>query len=182
MGRLLASSLAGEIVDPDWSPLDTAEAPEYVPLVWRGWHVGLRLVEAFRTLARMPTGAPGGHKTMWPLYQYEVREYYAALIGADSEIAADVQGARNRVRLQASAEDIQRMETALSWPAHFLGANRLLCIVVNEVAFFRARGFDLDRIARKTKPRCSTNLLRHRNQLGLDQIAEGLRREEAPVF
>jgi hypothetical protein len=182
MGRLLRSSLIGEILDPDWSPLDTAEAPEYVPLVWYGWHVGQRLVEAFRTLARMPTPSPGGHKTIWPLYQYDVREYYAALIGADSDIVADVQGARNRVRLAASAEDIHRMEIALAWPGHFLGLERLLCVVVNEVAYFRSRGFDLDRIARKSKPKCSTNLLRHRNQRGLDLIAEGLRREELPVF
>jgi hypothetical protein len=182
MARLLASSVAGQIIDPDWSPLDTAEAPEYVPIAWHGWHVGVRLVEAFRILARMPQQAPSGHKTIWPLYQYDVREYYAALVGASGEIAEDLQADRNRVRLQAGAADIQRMETALAWPAHFLGMDRLLCVVVNEVAFFRARGFDLDRIAHKTKPRCSTNLLRHRNQHGLDLIAEGLRREQIPVF
>jgi hypothetical protein len=44
MARLLASSLAGQIIDPDWSPLDTAEAPEYVPVAWYGWHVGVRLI------------------------------------------------------------------------------------------------------------------------------------------
>jgi len=38
----------------DWLPLGGPPAPEAIPICWSGPHVGKRLIEAFRTLARMP--------------------------------------------------------------------------------------------------------------------------------
>jgi hypothetical protein len=183
MARLLGAR-PGEIIDESWSPLDSTEAPDYVPTVWAGFHVGLRLVEAFRTLSRMPAErGPGGHKTLWPAYRAEWNEYFAAMVGETQELIASLQASRNRVRLQASAEDIQRMEVALAWPARYLGGHdRLLCIIVNEVAYYRAKGLDLEAIVHKMRPRSSQNTLRHRNQTGLDRIALGLRVEEVPIF
>jgi hypothetical protein len=182
MARLLGKP--GEIIDYDWSPLDSAEAPEYVPTSWQGWHVGVRLVEAFHTLTLMPSeGGPMMGQSAWPLYRYEVSEYFAALVGAEETVVADLQLDRNRTRLRAEAAEIKRMEIALGWPAHYLGGHdRLLCVIVNHVAYFRARGFDLEKITRKIRPRTSTKVLRHRNQLGLDIIARGLRDDEIAVF
>jgi hypothetical protein len=182
MARLLGKP--GEIIDQDWSPLDSAEAPVYVPTSWQGWHVGVRLVEAFHTLTLMPSeGGPVMGQSAWPLYRYEVSEYFAALVGAEETVVADLQLDRNRTRLRAEASEIKRMEIALGWPAHYLGGHdRLLCVIVNHVAYFRARGFDLEKITRKIRPRTSTKVLRHRNQSGLDIIARGLRDDEIAVF
>ena len=41
--------------DERWNPLEHVTAPEYVPPTWDGVHVGVRLVEAFKTLSKMPT-------------------------------------------------------------------------------------------------------------------------------
>jgi len=72
MGRAEIAKIAAPF--NDWHPLDDGPAPEYVPpSEWNGPHVGVRLCDAFKTLAMMPNRgastklAPG----FWPEYHYE---------------------------------------------------------------------------------------------------------------
>jgi hypothetical protein len=166
----------------NWHPLDGVPAPEYIPPDWDGPHVGRRLIEAFKTLARLPDTGPGGCRTAWPLYQYEVREYFAALAngGLGTDVADELQRDRNRARVPASAEEIMRMECAIAWPARYLAGRAMLSFMVQEVARRRAQEWPLGDIARKL--RRGPRYLRRCNRVGLDHIAAGLRADGVAVF
>jgi len=165
--------------DERWNPLEHVTAPEYVPPTWDGVHVGVRLVEAFKTLSKMPTPGLSTKSGIWPEYRHEWADLLARADG-DPEIAlADALG-RNRARLLPSRVDVGRMEIALIWPARYLGGRPLICRLVQRVAMLRAREYDLDRIARKL--RAGSAQVRRRNRDGLDAIAAGLRRDGVPVF
>jgi hypothetical protein len=59
----------------DWHPLDGVSAPEYVPECWDGPHVGKRLVEALRVLARIPmNGYPHSFRNSWPNYAIDFED------------------------------------------------------------------------------------------------------------
>ena len=63
MARLI--QLDGKVVE-EFSCLD-GPLPEYVPPNWNGAHVGFRLVEAFKTLARLPVAnGPRFKSGYWP--------------------------------------------------------------------------------------------------------------------
>jgi hypothetical protein len=50
-----------------WHPLDGVPAPEWIPPFWIGSHVGLRLVQAFKTLGKMPMSfGPKCQSGYWP--------------------------------------------------------------------------------------------------------------------
>lgn len=178
--REAAQATMERISAADWHPLDGVPPPEYVPRQWDGVHVGKRLIEGFRTLARVPVGrGPGGPSTAWPLYAREFSEYYAALVGDDRAEHATVAAERNRVRLPAGAEDIARMEAVISWPARYL-ADRPIARVVLFVAARRAHDWPMERIAQKLAR--SAGCVRRCNRAGLDEIAAGLRRDAVAVF
>jgi hypothetical protein len=178
MVRLIGKA---QIID-DWHPLDGVPAPEHIPPFWIGPHVGLRLVEAFKTLSRMPmTGRISTRSGMWPQYRHDWEDWLAQ---ATADKGAQEQDAReqNRARLQPTAEDISRMERAIVWPARYLshhpGDERAQ--IVQRVAAYRARGIDNDVLVRKLKR--PPAFIRSCNRNGLDAIAAGLRRDKAPVF
>jgi hypothetical protein len=165
----------------EWHPLDGVPAPEYIPPNWDGPHVGRRLIEGFRTLARTPmSGAPSSIGSAWPAYQREFSEFYAALVGDERAEHATVAAERNRVRLMPSAVEITRMELAIGWPARYLRDRPQLSMLVQTVARLRALDWPLENIARKMKH--GPAHVRRCNRAGLDIIAVGLRRDAAPVF
>jgi hypothetical protein len=162
-----------------WHPLDGVPAPEYIPAQWDGPHVGRRLIEGFRTLARVPVEpGPGMPATAWPIYRQEFSDYYAALIGEERAEHATVAAERNRVRLPANAEEIARMETVIGWASRYLDARRAR--LVQFVAWRRACEWDMERIARKLRRHPA--YVRRVNRLGLDLVAAGLRRDATTVF
>jgi hypothetical protein len=164
-----------------WHPLSGVPAPDYVPAQWDGPHVGRRLIEAFRTLSLMPVSTrPRSFRSSWPDCAQEATDYFAAAI--DQTLGAELEEGRNRVRLTPTGVEIQRMEQAIGWPAHYLASRAMLAVVVQEVASQRARSStaSLERIARRL--RRSPTYLRRCNRAGLDLIAAELRRDSVPVF
>ena len=154
--------------------------PEWVPPAWIGEHVGVRLVEAFKTLALMPVAnGPRMPHNAWPRYKIEWADLLAQkeMERADKELRA---AAANRVRLAPSRQDISRMESALVWPARYLQSRPLIMRCLHRVALLRSRGVDTETIERKLKRRPAT--VRAMNRAGLDFIATGLRRDAVPVF
>ena len=153
---------------------------DYLPSAWNGPHAGLRLVEAFETLALIPLRfGPPLYRSLWPLYAYEFED----LVNQRQAAADDQQkvaNAINRVRLTPSAEQLTRMEAALGWPARYLCHRPLVLRVVGRVAMLRSRGLDMDAISRRL--RRSERRLRIVNRDGLDVIANGLRREREAIF
>jgi hypothetical protein len=163
-----------------WSPLDGVPAPEYVPEAWIGSHVGLRLIQAFKTLAKMPTtfGPQQAHGS-WPRYRYEWEDLLAQeqVTKDDKRLRAE---AFNRVSIPPTAAEVGNMETAIVWPARYLAVRPLIMRSVHQVAAGRARGIEMEAIARRMRRRAST--VRTMNRAGLDLIADGLRRDGVAVF
>src|SRR5262245_47343157 len=96
-------------VDDAWHPLSGVPAPEYIPPSWIGPHVGLRLVEALRTLRRIPVAnGPRECGGSWPTTQYTWTDQLAQLQGDPDELAQDVRR-RNWTKIIPSSEDIARM-------------------------------------------------------------------------
>jgi hypothetical protein len=161
----------------EWHPLDGVPAPEYIPRNWDGMHVGKRLIEGFRTLARVPLDwGPKHYGTAWPAYRLEHREWFAALV--DAENPTPIVAARNRTRLAPAAIEITRMEIVIGWPGRYLSAD--LSRVVQHVARYRALDWATEDIARKLG--LSPSHLRRCNRMGLDQIARALHTERVAVF
>jgi hypothetical protein len=178
MGRV---ELAKAMSFDEWHPLDDGPAPEYVPpSEWDGPHVGVRLCDAFKTLSMMPNRgastklAPG----FWPTYQYEWEDLLAQR-GADVATQEDDARSRNRARVQPSAQEISRMEAAISWPGRYIPEVDTARIV-QHVALARSRDLDMSYVARKM--RVGAEQVRVGNGLGLAAIAFGLRGNGVHVF
>src|SRR5262249_41657881 len=109
----------------DWHPLQNdGAAPEYIPSQWTGPHVGKRLVDSYRTLAKLPmANGPRFHSGFWPEHVREWQDQLAELEADIEQQQADAR-AQNRTRILPSATEISRMETAIAWPATYLAKTR----------------------------------------------------------
>ena len=169
--------------DDRWNPLEHVTAPEYVPGVWDGPHAGVRLVEAFKTLSRMPMErGPRFKSGLWAQYPMEwidiVAKEHEWLNDHGQASEAARQWARTRHR--STPEEVSRMEAALSWAPRYLIARPLVMRVVQTVARFRSIGYESDKIAHRLRKPAVT--VRRINRAGLDTIAAGLRRDGVAVF
>jgi hypothetical protein len=173
--------IIGQKVLEGYNPLEDGPMPEYVPPVWDGPHVGRRLIEAFKTLARLPmSNGPREFGSFWPEM---LREWFDenSQQGADLQQREEAIRAANRARIMPSAEDVSRMKQAISWPGHYLGVTRSqLARTVGFLAMWRARERETEWIARRL--RLHRSILRSRNRAGLDLIAAGLRHDAVAVF
>jgi hypothetical protein len=161
----------------EWHPLD-GPAPEYVPAGWDGPHVGQRLTEAFTTLSRLPGLRLGSPSGFWPEYYYEWEDLLAQRT-ADTATQEDDANVRNRARIRPSAQEISRMEAAISWPGHYV-AELEIRRVVQHCSLARARELDMRYVARKL--RMGERRVRDWNESGLAAIARGLEGDRARVF
>jgi hypothetical protein len=164
----------------EWHPLDGVPAPEYIPEEWIGPHVGLRMVEAFKTLAKLPLVGISNRSGLWPDYRHEWEDLLAQQT-SDAEVREQDAREQNRARLAPSAEDISRMERVIGWPARYLQSEPDIARIVQRVAFYRAtQDLALDAIARRLRQNFAA--VRRDNRNGLDTIAAGLRRDGEAVF
>jgi hypothetical protein len=151
-----------------------------VPLAWDGPHVGLRLTEAFGTLAFMPglrLRQPSGY---WPAYEYEWEDLLAQR-ASDAASIEDAANQRNRTRIQPSAQEISRMETALCWAGRYIAGNDTeTAQIVQATAYAYASERDSAYVARRL--RIGQERVRIKNRDGLERIAAGLRRHGVRVF
>ena len=145
-----------------------------------GFHVGIRLVEAFQALRKLPVSqGPRMFGNGWPAYVYDWADQLAQQ-GSDEDQKKQTEIEQNRTRLLPSAEDIARMEHVIAWPARYLGSYPHLLRTVGICAIVRSQGRDLQHAARKLKWRFE--LTRLWNREGLDMIAAGLRRDQVQIF
>jgi hypothetical protein len=163
----------------EWHPLDDRPPSEYIPDHWIGPHVGLRLVEALRTVQRMPMSfGPQAFGNGWPEIEREYSDYVQ--YADDAEWKADQRAEFNRVRPKPTREDITRMEVAIIWPGRYLRDWPQLLRTVQMVAIVRVRHGDIEKAARRL--RLPGRLARRWNREGLDRIAAGLQRDGVRVF
>lgn len=178
----MANGFPAALVPADtWHPLDRSPPPEYIPPSWTGPHVGLRLVQAMKTLRLMPAArGPQAFGNCWPAYMHEWEDLLAQQ-GAELDEKQKAEQAQNRTRVLPSAVEISRMESAIAWPARYLAGRPKLMRVVGVVAAGRAIDRDIASIARR-RLRLAPHIARARNREGLDLIAAGLGRDRAPIF
>jgi hypothetical protein len=150
--------------------LDTA------PPQWNGPHVGRRLCEAMQTLKELPMGNGGG-SSCWPSYCYEWEDLLAQQAQGELERTQQLQ---NRIRLLPSLRAISEMETAIVWPAEYLGRLPELLCAVNAVALAHSLDRDSGWVAVKRGGYGDT--WRSRHDTGCSLIAQGLRSCRVPVF
>jgi hypothetical protein len=159
----------------DWHPLDGVPAPDYVPPVWDGPHVGKRLVEALRILRRMPMNrGPRMFGNAWPGYMHEWEDLLAQQTRRE-----EIERAQNRTRVLPSSIEITAMEAAIVWPARYLAVYPQLVLAVGVVAVMRASYRDIEEAARKLD--LPDFVVRRWNREGLDTIAHGLRVHEVAI-
>ena len=93
---------------------------------------------------------------------------------------ADHAAESNWTKPRPSSIEITRMETAIVWPARYLGHVPQLLRTVQAIALARSRDRDIAHAAHKL--RLPGRLARRLNCEGLDLIAAALRRDAVPVF
>lgn len=143
-------------------------------------HAGKRLIEALRTLSRLP--APQGPQqfgSAWPAY-FHGWEDQLAQQEMESDQRELIERAKNRIKVLPSSIEIMRMESAIAWPMRYVGELPQLLRAVQIVALGRSRHRDLEWAARRL--RFGSALVRRWNREGLDMIARGLLRDRVPIF
>ena len=133
-----------------------------------------------KTLAKLPMSfGPQCRSSYWPRYRHEWEDLLAQEQAAkdDKQLRAE---AFNRARILPTTVEVGNMETAIVWPARYLGVRPLVMRVVHQVAAGRARGVEMETIARRLRRKAAT--VRAMNRAGLDLIADGLRLDGVAVF
>jgi hypothetical protein len=107
--------------------------PDELPTEWTVPHVAYRMVEAFRTLRKMPSRiGPRSGGNAWPAMLQE----FADLI--DEDAMANARAAFVHDRHRPKAAEIARMEEALAWPMRFGAGEPLMCDAVVVWSFCKA--------------------------------------------
>ena len=116
-----------KLIDPNRiAPLLDADP---LPKRWTARHVGVRLIEAMEVLKILPGCGNGGSSSVWPAYLNEGVEL-AYQAGAGTLAIG-----RNNVRRIASANEVARMNEAITWPMQYLsGCNFWSLGALNEWA------------------------------------------------
>lgn len=175
MARLIRPS---EIVE-EWHPLDGVPPPDEIPEAWTAAHVGRRLAEGFTTLRHMPMSlGPREFGRAWPEYRVEWEDLLAQEDGL-GEAARLRERVQNRIRVKPSAEDVQRMERAIVWPARYV-QHEGHRDAVQKAALAISINRDVEWIVRRFGGFIDTWI--DWDRLGREAIAEGLNADDVKVF
>jgi hypothetical protein len=150
---------------------------DVVPARWNGEHVGLRLIEAMRTLSKIPMRRRLGFAHSWPTHAYEFADLLAQQ--EQGELERTMQE-RNHIGIRPSLQEMTAMETAVAWPAAFLSDRLDLAAAVNGVSLAHALDRDIRWLVRRRGGYIDTWRQRHAD--GCNLIAAGLRRARTRVF
>ena len=159
-------------------PWEGADVP--LPPEWTSEHVALRLVEAFRTLDRMPRVAgPRQVGNHWPLHRMEWADHLAQAELPEAE-RRERNALRNTLMLRPDGAAIARMDAALEWLRDLRGIDPGLALVTSLWALRAARRRSLRALCREKGWAPGTFYkLRAR---ALDTLAARLRARGVAVF
>jgi hypothetical protein len=160
----------GTLIGQLKTPEETAELrsrfmllDEGVPSEWTAEHVGNRLIEVARVVARMPMGGMSSKSGMWPAYQTMTKAERDQILNEHSAAGTLTQyyATLNRVRIPPSSHEIARMEEAIGWPGEYLLGEPGLAAIVT---FWASEASPDDEAPGPVR-------------IGLRMIARGLRRD-----
>ncbi len=135
--------------------LDCSDAPDLdaatvLPSTWTPEHVGRRLVDAMRTLDRLPRPrgprAPGNH---WPQHRLEWADELAQAELPEAERRERAGARLGELALRPSGLDIDRMDRALDWLRLLRADNPELALIATLWAHRVARGRSLRALCRE---------------------------------
>lgn len=151
-----------------------------LPLRWTPEHIGTRLVEAFRTMDRLPRAkgprAAGNH---WPLHRVEFADRVAEAEMPPAELR-ERERRRNALAFRPSGEEIARMDRALDWLRQLRDQDADLALLVTLWAFRTARGRTIRVLCREQG--WSPPTFYKRRDRALAMLASRLEGEGAAVF
>ena len=160
--------------------LDIETSTDLVPPAWTAEHVGLRLVEAFRTLDRMPRAKgprqPGNH---WPRTRLEWADRLAQAELPEAERRAR-EALHNALALRPSGREIDQMDRALDWLRDLRAVDPGLALVTSLWALRTARRRSLRALCRE-KGWAPATFYKLRAR-ALDHLAATLNAGGVPVF
>ena len=177
----MLSSTISSTTDPDgrppeaWDPIASAPPPRWTPD-----HVAVRLVDAFRTLDRLPR--PKGPRIAgnhWPSHRLEWADKVAQAELPEAE-RRDREARRNALAFRPSGAEIARMDLALDWLRALRDHDPKLAMVTSLWALRAARRRSVRAICREMGWKAST--FYYQRKLALDHIAVTLNAACATVF
>ena len=152
---------------------------EELPVIsgWSAAYVGVRLIEAFRTLSRLPPDrGPKQYGTALPM---PVRDF-SDLVDEGKGDGDLAERRWLRVRINPSALELERMGKAFEWAPRFLKHDAEVSACVTYWAYWFANGKDIAKMAEK----CYANGVGKFDRLkleGLTRIAMGLAKSREMV-
>ncbi len=162
--------------------LDDAARSEgtVVPMLWTPEHVGRRLVEAMRTLDRLPkVKGPRPAGNHWPRHRLEWADQLAQAELPEAE-RRERETRCNEIALRPSGADIDRMDRALDWLRGLREVDAGLALVTSLWALRTARGRSVRALCRE-KGWAPATLYKLRGR-ALEHLAAALNGRGTPVF
>jgi hypothetical protein len=168
------------MISPDVGEPETWAPGDAPPPRWTADHVAVRLVDAFRTLDRMPRPkgprAAGNH---WPAHRLEWADQVAQAELPDAERRAR-DARRNALAFRPCGLEIARMDLALDWLRALRAHDPDMAAMVSVWALRAARRRSIRAICREMGWKPST--FYYQRALALDHIAGDLNARGTPVF
>jgi len=122
-----------------------------IPAAWTPEHVQARLVEAFDILARSGTRVgPRQHANGWPAMVHE----FADLVDAQARAIAEKEKQQERAA-RPTADELSRMNEALTWPLRHLDGRPLQSDALMLWAYATALGRDMSAMLHARKKRAT---------------------------
>ena len=160
-------------------PVEGVEAP--LPPAWTPEHVGRRLVEAMRTLDRLPRPKgprpPGNH---WPRHRLEWADQLAQAELPEAERRERAGARLSELALRPSGVALDYMDRALDWLRALRALDPDLALIATLWAHRLARGRSLRRLCRERG--WTPQTFHNRRARALATIAAALTTRGEPVF
>ena len=169
------------MLDPaDTGDDDVDHADNIVPMLWTADHVGRRLVDAMRTLDRLPkVKGPRQAGNHWVRHRIEWADKLAQAELPEAE-RRERDAQRNGLALRPSGRDIDRMEIALDWLRELRDVDPGLALVTTLWAIRAARRRSVRALCRE-KSWAPGTFYKQRGR-ALDHLAAALNRRGVAVF
>ena len=158
----------------------SAGVEDPLPAAWTPDHVARRLIDAMRTLDRLPrVRGPRHAGNHWPQHRLEWADQLAQAELPEAE-RREREAQRNSLAQRPSGRDIDRMDIALEWLRELRGVDPGLALVTSLWALRTARRRSVRALCRE-KGWAPATLYKLRSR-ALDHLATALNGRGAAVF